>query len=181
MKKYIVLLFMVMLIGGCGPANKDKSALVKINNYEINKEEFEEGFKTSSFGVTDSEESRKEFLENLIDRKLILQDAQKQGLDKEASFLKAIERFWEQSLLKIALDKKSKEIAGSVSISDKEIEDRYNKMISEDKTDKSYGQMYKQIKREITKVKESQLMEDWLSDLRKKADIKIDSDLLKPR
>ena len=63
-------------------------------------------FKDSVYGVIDTAESRQNFLSALIDRKLLLQYAQKEGFDKETSFLQTIERFWEQSLLKIVLDKK---------------------------------------------------------------------------
>ena len=173
MKKYLFFLLVSVFVIGCGRAPKEKIPLAKINNYEITKEEFEQEFKDSSLGRTDTPESRKEFLDNLINRKLILQDAQKKGLDKDKSFLKLIERFWEQSLLKIALDKKTKEIAGSALVSDKTIEEVYDKMLAEGKADKSYDLMYQQIKWEITKLKEAKAMNDWVAELRKKAEIKI--------
>ena len=115
----------LIFIVSCGRVAKEKIALVKINNYEISKEEFEDEFKASSFGRIGNLASRKEFLDNLINRKLILQDAQRRGLGQDKGFLKMIERFWEQSLLKLALDKKSKEIAGSALVSDKTIEEGY--------------------------------------------------------
>jgi hypothetical protein len=166
-------------IFGCGRVDKERLILAKINNYRISGEEFEDAFKDSSFGRIDTLESRKEFLESLINQKLILQDAQARGLDKKENFLKMIERFWEQSLLKIALDKKTKEIAGSVSVSDGEIEDAYKKMFEEGKTDKPYDSMYSQIKWELTRRKENETMSDWIIDLHKKADIKTNYDLLK--
>lgn len=179
MKKYLLFLLALIFIVSCGRVAKEKIALVKINNYEISKEEFEDEFKASSFGRIGSLASRKEFLDNLINRKLILQDAQRRGLGQDKGFLKMIERFWEQSLLKLALDKKSKEIAGSALVSDKTIEEGYQKMLRDGKTDKSYDQMYQQIKWEITKLKETKAMNDWVAWLRKKAEIKINDALLK--
>lgn len=179
MRKCLLSLGVLIFIVGCGRATEKKMMLAKVNNYEITQEEFEEEFKDSSFGRTDTPESRREFLDNLINRKLILQDAQAKGLDKDKSFLKMIERFWEQSLLKIALDKKGKEIAGSVLVSDKAIEETYNKMVKEGKADRPYSKMYNQIKWELTRIQESQIMDNWISSLRKKADIKINQDLLK--
>ena len=111
MRKYLIITLAVLMIAGCKCQAKDKQILARINNYEITKQEFLEEFKDSAYGVSDTEESRKSFLENLINRKLILQDAQRQGLDKDSAFLKSIERFWEQSLLKVMLDKKSKDIS----------------------------------------------------------------------
>lgn len=179
MKRYIIFLCMILFVFGCTGKPKNKEMLVKVNNYEITRQEFEEEFKASSFGRNNTLESRKEFLDNLINQKIILQDAQRKGLDKENNFLKMIEKFWEQSLLKLALDRKTKEIAGSALVSDKTIEDAYNKMLKEGKTNKTYDQMYHQIKWEITKLKESQMMNDWIAELHKKADIEINYDLLK--
>jgi len=180
MKNKIIFLFVIMLIAGCGcPLPKDKKVLAKINDYDITKEEFQEEFKQSAFGRVDTLESRKEFLNNLINRKLILQDAQRKNLDKDKSFLKMIERFWEQSLLKLALDKKTKQIAGAALVSDKTIEETYQKMSKDGKTDKTYDQMYNQIKWEITKLKETQMLSNWVSGLRNKADIRVNKDLLK--
>lgn len=178
-KYYLAILFLSLFILGCQNKPKDKTILAGINNYKITQQEFEEEFKDSSFGRVDTLESREEFLNALINRKLILEDAQKKGLDKDRAFLRMIEKFWEQSLLKLALDRKSKEIAGSAIVSDKKIEEAYQRMLKEAKTDKTYDQMYNQIKWDILKLKESKAMNDWVNDLRKKADIKIDYGLLK--
>ncbi len=179
MRKYFIILLLSVFVLGCQNQPKNKVVLAKVNNYEITQQEFEEEFKDSSFGRVDTLESRKEFLNTLINRKLILQEAQKKGLDKDKAFLKMIEKFWEQSLLKLALDKKSKEIAGSAIVSDKKIEEAYQRMLKNGKTDKTYDQMYNQIKWDILKLKESKAMNDWVNDLHKKADIKIDYGLLK--
>jgi hypothetical protein len=76
------------------------------------------------------------------------------------------------------LDKKSKEIAGSAIVSDKSIEEAYNRMLKEGKTDKTYDQMYAQIKWDILKLKESKAMNDWINELHKNSDIKINYNLL---
>ncbi|RKY38357.1 MAG: hypothetical protein DRP76_04600 [Candidatus Omnitrophota bacterium] len=178
-RKYLIISFLILSIFGCRGKIEEKRVVIRVNNYEITEEEFEKEFKKSPLGRVDTLEAREEFLNNLIDRKLILQQAQKEGLDKERNFLKLIESFWEQSLLKIALDKKSKEIAGSVYVSDEAIEARYKEMLKEGKTDKPYEEIYSQIKWELMKEKESKMMDKWLEELRKKAKIEINYDLLK--
>ncbi|MCM8787848.1 MAG: SurA N-terminal domain-containing protein [Candidatus Omnitrophica bacterium] len=179
MKRYWIFLFVLLFIFGCSSQAK-KAVIAEINNYKVTKEEFEEEFKESAFGREDTLESKKEFLNSLINRKLILQDAQKKGLDKDKNFLKMIERFWEHSLLKVALDKKTLESAGKgVLVTDKMIEEEYNRLLQEGKIDKTYEQMYSQIKWELIKRKESQLLNDWILSLHKNAKIKINYDLLK--
>lgn len=122
MKNKIIFLLTVILISGCGSQlPKDRKILAKVNNYEITLNEFEEEFRESPYSKDNTETARKDFLEVLIGRKLILQDAQQKGLDKEKEFLKMIERFWEQSLLKLALERKSNEIAGSFEVKDDKV------------------------------------------------------------
>ena len=145
MKQYLSLLFVILLLSGCSNSSTQKDVLAKVNNYEITRSEFEAEFKVSPYGKTDTSESRKEFLNTLIDRKLILQYAQKEGLDREANFLKTIERFWEQSLLKIALSKKTKDIDAKLSVSGWEAK----------------------------RNEETKMLNDWMSELRKQARITI--------
>jgi len=179
MKNYTPLFVMLIFVMGCSRAPSEKPILAKIGNYEIALDEFEKEFKESSYARSDSLESRNEFLNSLVDRKLILQDAQAKGLDKEKNFLKMIERFWEQSLLKLALDEKTKEISSSVVVSEKEIEARYQKMFQAGQTDKSYEQIRQQIKLEIARSKGAKAINDWIAGLRKKTKVTVDYNLLK--
>ena len=179
MKRNLSFLFILIFVFGCKPAPKNDQIVAKINNYEISINEFNDEFEDSSYGRNETLDSKKDFLNNLINRKLILQNAQKEGLDKDKDFLKMIEKFWEQSLLKLAIDKKTKDVAGSVSANDKEIEDVYANMVKEGKTEKTYEQMYQQIKWELTRSKQTQQLNDWMNQLHKKASIEVNYDLLK--
>lgn len=179
MKKFILLFVGLSVIVGCAAKSEPKkNVLVKINNYEITSAEFEVAYQTSSFSRLDTPQAREEFLSTLIDQKLILQSAQQEGLDKDGSFLKTVERFWEQSLLKVALDKHAQQIVGSLTVSDKDIEAMYTKMVKEGKTDKPFQSIYQQIKWEITQDKESKAMSSWVEELRSRANIVIDHQLL---
>ena len=178
MKKYLLFLLVILTASGCGGEAKKKAVLAKIGNYEITKDKFEEEFRESIYGSVDTLEARKEFLANLINRKLILQDAQLRGWDKEKDFLKMIEKFWEQSLLKIALDKKVGEVSGSVSVSEQEIQGLYDTMIKEGKTDKPYGEMSNDLRRYIVKSKESQVINEWITQMHKDTRIEINDKLL---
>ena len=144
MNKLLFLLLAMLLTAGCCRAPEQKDVLARVNNYEITKEEFADEFKASRFSKSDSPDARKEFLETLINRKLILQEAQAGRLDRDANFLKAIQRFWEQSLLKLAIERKVNEIAASSSMSDRGV-----------------------------KEAEERLLNDWIAALKKKADISV--------
>lgn len=178
MNKIILVLIMSVFIMGCSCHDEPKHMAIKINNYQISGEEFEREFNDSSFGRFDTRESRKEFLDNLVDRILILQDAQKRGLDNDPQFLKMVEKFWMQSLLKLALEKKTGEVAGALPVEDREVEEAYQIMLKEGKASKPYKDMYRQIKQDIISKNESRLMNDWLAQLHKNADIRINKDLI---
>ena len=176
--KNLILVFMILaFLVGCSRYDKPKDVAIKINNYEMSKAEFEQDFKDSSFGRYDTAESRKEFLDNLVFKILVVQDAQKHGLDNGPQFIKMIEEFWIHSLLKLALENKSQDFSRASLVSDKTVEEAYQKMLKEGKTTKSYEEMYLQIKWDITKVKESQLMKSWLKQLQENANIRINKDL----
>jgi hypothetical protein len=146
-------LLVFLLLSGCGQnpgTHADRDAVVVVNNYSLTREEFENEFKASAYSEIDTPESRKNFLNTLIDRKLILQYAQTEGLDKEKNFLKSIEKFWEQSLLKIVLDKKTREIESKIVLADWQAK----------------------------RTEEAKVMSDWLSELRKKARVTIKDGVL---
>ncbi len=148
-KRCAFFLLTVFLLGsGCGQKQDTLvggDAVVTVNNYSIMRDEFESEFKASSYGQINTPASRQNFLNTLIDRKLILQYAQAEGLDKEKNFLKSIEKFWEQSLLKIALDKKTKEIEAKITMADWSAK----------------------------RTAEARMMSDWMNELRQKAHITL--------
>ena len=180
MKKYLIILLSLLVFGcTCKLKENKPPVLVKVNNYEITKPEFEEEFKASSFGRNDTLDSRREFLDTLINRKLIMQDAQMQGLDKNPNFLSMIEQFWEQSLVKLALEQKSIEIASAIIVSDKEIEEAYKEVLGDGKTNKPYEQVYDKLKWELTRIKQAKALSSWVYNLRKRAKLSVDYELLK--
>ncbi len=58
-------------------------------------------------------------LENILDlairKQVLIQEAQRQGLDRKESFMKTIERYWEQTLIKELIQKESSIISRGVS------------------------------------------------------------------
>jgi hypothetical protein len=118
-----------------------------------------------------------DYLNNLINQKLILQDAQRQNLDKKTDFLKSIERFWEQSLLTVALSNKVREITGTINVDDQSIQQLYDSMLAEGKTTESFQQLYPQLKSQVSKNKESEALSHWVDSLRQQAKIHVNEDL----
>jgi hypothetical protein len=181
MRRFSLVLLIAVFIFGCTSKN-NKEIVLKINNYEMTKDEFESAFKDSIYAKVDTPEARKEFLDNLINKKLILQDAEAKNIDKEEDFLRSVEKFWEQSLLKLALERKTKEISGLNQVSDQEIKERYKEIEKNSLNNKrDYQDMYQEIKWQLTREKQSKAMDEWLTNLKNKANIEYNKDILKQK
>jgi len=107
--KYWPLMIGLVLLAGCQPKPPAEQVIAKVGACEITRDEFEGKFKASSYGARDTADSRRAFLNNMINQKLIILDAQARGLDKDKSFLRRIENFWEQSLVAEDLQQRSKD------------------------------------------------------------------------
>ena len=104
----LLICLSVILISGCLMPVSQK-VVARVNSYLITQEDFDEAYNNSSHDPSTAAQSRQAFLNNMINQKLILLDAQAHGLDKNKEFLKMVENFWQQSLLTMALKEKSKE------------------------------------------------------------------------
>lgn len=180
MRKFYVLVSLVslVLIYGCkGKTSSDKPAL-KINRFCMSAREFEDEFKEAPASLLGQENQKEKFLENLINRKLILQEAERLGLNRDRDFLKAIERFYEQNLLKLVIDKKSNEFASKTHVYDNEIEAYYNEMKNKGLIEKPLADAYKEIKWQLLRQKQTQAFDTWVGGLRGKSRVDIDKKAL---
>ena len=178
-KRFILLLFLPLALG-CGrkPLPVENN-FIKINNYTVGQKEFEERFKHSPYAASDTLKARKEFLDALTREALIVQDAQKRGLGNDKEFLMTIERFWNQSLFKRAVEEKAKDIARSAEVSENEIVQEYARLKAAGKANAPLGQMHTQIKTAIMREKERRAMDEWVASLYSNADIKMHLNLNK--
>lgn len=175
MKRAYLLILGLIFILGC---RQREEVVMRINDFKLTEAEFEEELKEKGF-ISPSGEEKEKFLEDLINQKLILLEAERLGLDKEKEFLKSVENFYEKNLLKIMLDRKSKEITAKISVDEREIQALYNQMKKEGLTDKSYNELYEQLRWQILREKQSREFSHWLDSLKSKAKIKINKELIK--
>jgi hypothetical protein len=74
-----------------------------INDRRISSSEFEKIYRNFS----QTKEDRPQFIESLIIRELLIQEARKIGLDQDEDFRSSIQNFYEQSLAKILFERKA--------------------------------------------------------------------------
>lgn len=158
-----------------------KEILAKINNYELTLKDFEfqlvdELEMDQDFKLT--REARKEFLDQLIRKELLIQEAKRLKLDREKNFVRTIERYWESTLIRDLMELKGKEICKRTVVSQEEIESRYEKMKQSDPDLAPFTDMQKKIAKQIMEENKCDRLVAWMNELRKDAEIEIDQELL---
>jgi len=177
MKRIIFLVLIAFTMFGCGKSDDGLKTVIKIDNMRFSKNEYEKAYQNSFFAKM-PEGGRKAFLDVFVARKLMLKEAEKMNLDKDPKFLNDIQSFWEQSLLKNVLDKKSEEPSFQPSVSEDEIKDFYALHKDKEFEGKSFDQVKDQIDTFIFRNKQQQLVQLWIEDLSKKSAIDIDYEML---
>ncbi|PLX84635.1 MAG: hypothetical protein C0617_07285 [Desulfuromonas sp.] len=118
---YIVSITLLLTLGIWGydflstPSAPPDGALV-INDRVISPPELEMKKKYSSY----HQGSQEEFIEGVVTRELLIQEAQRAGIDREESFRLAIQDFFEQSLIKVLMDRQYRDM--EVSVGPEELE-----------------------------------------------------------
>jgi hypothetical protein len=151
---------------------------IQINQFSMSKEEFEDYFQRINLSGEDTPRRRKEVLEQLIDKKLILQEAERRGLHKSKEFLKNLEAYYEQLLFKMMVDEKARELSSEVVVSDKEVRDRIKKLSEEGALEEPIQKLYSKIKWQVFREKQAEAFERWLESLRQKARIEIEQEAI---
>lgn len=110
--------------GCCKPERSlpEDKVLARINNYTMTVDDFRGSAR--AIGGT-----KEEVLEELITRNILLQEAQKQNFDKDKAFMKEIERYWEQTLLKLLIKKKTAEFSAAFKGDQKKVESAMNNWV----------------------------------------------------
>ena len=178
MKKITLVAFICFLsvLNLCCSPGPDKTA-ISIGNIKFSADEFNKAFRQSIYADSPTKENRKLFLETFINRKLILKEAASQNMDKDPRFLESIQIFWEQSLMKLILDKKIKELSSQTRLTEQEI-NNYYEAHREDFSDKQLSEVYGQVKLQLSILKQRAALDSWIRSLKDKNTIKADTKLL---
>lgn len=187
MHKWLMLLWvagLLIMTSACSSENapQDKQILARINDYDLKLSQFEEQlvadlsmaqeYKTTPAG-------QRELLERMIREQLLIQEAVKRELHNQEKFAKAIERYWKSTLIRDLMELESREILGTVYVTDEEIKDRYNEMKKQGPTIAQLCEIQDQIAVDLKEEKKSEKLQQWVDELRRRADVEINVSLLK--
>ena len=176
----VILMMVCTLIIGCGQEkiNKPNEKLVdRVNNYEITADDFKAETKLAmpdQYPAGKAEAMKKDILDEMITKAVLVQEAQLENFDKDRAFMKEIEGYWEQALLKLLIRKKAEELAEKISVSDEEIKSEYDRLVTEEGAKiGSFQKAAPEISMDIRNRKIQAALGDWIAELKKKSKIKV--------
>lgn len=163
---------------GCGTqaseAEVQKPALI-INELKLSQSELQQ--EQALAAATSREQhpgaagEEPEWLGRLIERELLVQEAQRLGLDRQPDFMRTIERFWKAALIKQLVDRKAREIDAQVHVYEPDIEAFSQQFPEEFETRDD-------IARAIRTRKQAEAMDQWMAQLKGQARIVLDREAL---
>ena len=196
----ISMLALILSATGCNKAtsSSDGTVLAKVNRTTITTAEFkkqlEELAPQMQQAVMSDPKARKEFLEDLIGIELVLQEAKRQGLDKDAEYKKRQEMLKKELERRVQEDAKNelfntvlkKELGdkmGKIAApADSEVQDYFNK--NRDKINAAAGkkvgfkEIEPQLKMRLMQEKRRDVYLEYAKGLKAKAKITIDDKAL---
>lgn len=176
------VLCLIILQYGCSQENSRKGkTIAEINNYSLGLAEFESKLESElemddDYKMTD--QGKIKFLNELIDKEILIQEAKKLKLDQQQNFIRAMEKYWESTLIRDLLVSKGEEIAADIKVSNEEIVTRYRLLLQTDEQMPPLEDIRTQLAEEIKEEKKIRLLSEWFSSLRKKSRIRINKELL---
>jgi len=179
---YLCVLIVALTLICCSlDSEKEGTTLCRINNYNLTLAEFERQLRAEQeldpeFKWTRG--ARAAFLEELIRKELLIQEAKKFKLDAREKFLRTIERYWEMTLIRDLIELKGKEAAKSTNIDGEAITARYDEMKKERPSLPELSVVRDSIQKELMDEQKNQMLAEWMTELRGNAQVEIDKTLL---
>ena len=181
-RHFLYFVFFLSFFSSCvQDKTDDGKVLCRINERNLPLVDFqrqlaEELELKSDFKLT--QEAKRNFMEGLIRKELLIQEAKKLNLDRKDKFVKTIERYWESTLIRDLMDLKCEEINKRIYVSEEEIEARYQEIKEMEDRISPLSEIDDQVREALKEEKKTRLLEEWINDLRKKASVEINEDLL---
>ena len=117
MKRFIILILIALMVSpvvtGCVSKKETGPIVARVNEYKMTIDDLKEDIENSPYSA-DEKKDISEFLDLSIRKQVLIQEAQKLGLDRQKPFMKTIERYWEQTLIRELLKQKIQEISKTV-------------------------------------------------------------------
>jgi len=179
----VVFLFLSLL--SCSPEQKaDDEIVARINDRALTLGECQRQMAMAVDLHEDyklTKEAQGKILEELIRKELLIQEAKRLQLDRKENFIRAIERHWESTLIRNLMELKGEEFSQRILVSEDEIRAVYNETKNRKAQLEPLDTLREEIVRRIREDKKTAMLRDWIDDLRRKAAVEINEELLYKR
>jgi len=179
----VVFLFLSLL--SCSPEQKaDDEIVARINDRALTLGECQRQMAMAVDLHEDyklTQEAQGKILEELIRKEILIQEAKRLHLDRKENFVRAIERHWESTLIRNLMEMKGEEFSQRILVSEDEIRAVYNEAKNQRTQLEPLDELRDEIVRRIREDKKTGMLRDWIDDLRKKAAVEINEELLYKR
>ncbi len=173
-----LLVGLAVLLGACsGEGPEDSGPVVaRVNDCEITLQEYETQL-NSDVSMSElyrlTEEDKREFLERLVRKELLIQEAMRRKLDRREAFVRAIERYWESTLIRDLMALEGEEIVKRSSVTEEEIRERYEEMKEAKANLPPFEEMRERIGRTLLEEVRQERLRAWVESLREGADVEV--------
>lgn len=134
---HLALALSLLAAGGCGadsPSKESPNWVARCGQVSVTEPEFQAFCRQQSHRNPDLQltpEQERELLEKLVEKKLMLLEAEKLKLDQDPEFIQDLREMREQALMKRLFTRKAAELAKQAKVTDEEIHRYYEEMRQE--------------------------------------------------
>ena len=172
----VVTALLAVMAACSGEPENDGPVVARINDYDLTLKEYETQL-NSDVSMSEryqiTREDKREFLERLIRKELLIQEAMRRKLDQRESFIRAIERYWESTLIRDLMTLEGEEICKRACITEDAIRARYEKMKEANDSLPPFEEMRERIGRALLEEARQERLKAWMDTLRKDADVEV--------
>lgn len=178
---WVGLLALMIALACSKEPSQDKEILSVINNYKLTLSEFQT-ILTDEMNfdrhLKMTIPKKKQYLDEIIQKEILIQEAKRLNLDQEPKFVRTIERYWEATLIRNLMESKGHDIEKKTIVGQEEIQRVYDEIKSKDPGLPPLSEMEPNIVSKIRDEKKTAAFQKWIEDLRRNAKITTNEELL---
>ncbi len=186
MKKYLVISMvaaMCVLAFSCMEEMKEEQGPVvaRVNEYCLGRDEFRDLLARDLRLEGDyklTREAQLEFLDSLVTRQVLIQEAKRLRLDSQEKFICSVQRFWESTLIRDLMEIKAREIEETTLVTQEEVLTLYRAIKAETPGIPGFETMRSELFEQVLEEKKTELLAQWIKELQGQSRVEIDESCL---
>ena len=179
---YLIGTFAGLMVLACarGPAG-EKDILTTVNDFKLTLSEFQSLLTADmdidrDLKITDP--IKKEYLNQIIQKQILIQEAKRLKFDQKPKFIRTIERYWEATLIRDLMENKAQEIEKNTIVTQEEVQRYYDEMNKKDPALQPLSEINPDLTAKIREEKKTAMFQKWVEELKREARIHTNEEML---